>query len=85
MCKGVVCSAVCSAVQGWLVVVKVREEGLRAWLPLACLHLHVSGVWWSRYGRLKLFQGVLVNYKIAGRDNYLNKMCTNQPVAALYF
>ena len=32
--------------------------------------------------RLKLFQGVLV---IAGRDNYVNKIDTNPPVAALYF
>ena len=45
----------------------------------------VSGVWWNKYVRLKLFQGVLVNYKIAGRDNYVNKMYTNQPVAVLYF
>ena len=35
--------------------------------------------------RLKLFQGVLVNYKLAGRDNYVNKMYTNPPVAVLYF
>ena len=61
----------------------MREEGLRAWLPLACFT--VSGVWWNKYVRLKLFQGVLVNYKIAGRDNYVNKMDTNPPVAVLYF
>ena len=35
--------------------------------------------------RLKLFQGVLVNYKKAGRDNYVNTIDTNPPVAALYF
>ena len=35
--------------------------------------------------RLKLVQGVLVNYKIAGRDSYLDKMYSNSPVAALYF
>ena len=35
-----------------LVVFKVREEGLRAWLPLACFT--VSGVWWNT-----LFQGEL--------------------------
>ena len=32
----------------------------------------------------KLFQGVLANYKIAGRDDYVNKMYTNPPVEALY-
>ena len=52
-------------------------------LPLACFT--VSGVWWNKYVRLKLFQGVLVKYKIAGRDDYVNKMYTNPPVAALYF
>ena len=46
----------------------MREEGLHAWLSLACFT--VSGVWWHKYVRLKLFQDVLVNYKIAGRDNY---------------
>ena len=61
---------------------KVREEGLRAWLPLACT---VSGVWWNKCVRLKLFQGVLVNYKTAGSNNYVNKFDTNPPVAALYF
>ena len=35
--------------------------------------------------KLKLFQGVLVNYKVAGRVNYVNKMDSNPPVAALYF
>ena len=40
-----------------LVVFKVREEGLRAWLPLACLFC-----WWHKYVRYKLFQGVFVNY-----------------------
>ena len=35
--------------------------------------------------RLKLFQGVLMNYKIAGRDNNLNAIYINPPVAALYF
>ena len=35
--------------------------------------------------RLKLFQDVLVNYKIAGRENHVNKIDTNPPVAALYF
>ena len=45
----------------------------------------VSGVWWHEYVRLKLFQGVLVNYKIAGRDIYVNQIDTNPPVAALYF
>ena len=34
---------------------------------------------------LKLFQGVLVNNKIAGRDNYVSKIYTNPPVVALYF
>ena len=47
--------------------------------PLALL------VWWQKDVRLTLFQGVLVNYKIAGRDNYVNKMYTNPPVAALCF
>ena len=37
----------------WLVVFKVRKEGLWAWLPLACFT--VSGVWWNKYVRLKLF------------------------------
>ena len=32
----------------------------------------VSGVWWHKYVRLKMFQGVLGSYKIAGRDNYVN-------------
>src|SRR4029434_3635382 len=40
-----------------LVVFKVREEGLRAWLPLACFFC-----WWHKYVRYKLFQGVFVNY-----------------------
>ena len=47
--------------------------------------LLVSGVWWQKDVRLKLFQGVWwhkdvrlklfqgVNYKVAGRDNYVNK------------
>ena len=35
--------------------------------------------------RLKWFQGVLVNYKLAGRDNYVNTIDTKPPVAALYF
>ena len=35
--------------------------------------------------RLKLFQGVLVNYIIAGGDNYVNRIDTNPPVAALDF
>ena len=35
--------------------------------------------------RIKLFQGVLVNYNIARRDNYVNKMYTIPSVAALYF
>ena len=46
----------------------MREEGLRAWLPLDCFHL---------------FQGVLVNYKIVGRDSYVNKFDTKPPVASL--
>ena len=32
--------------------------------------------------RLELFQGVLENYKIAGRDNYVKTIDTNPPVAA---
>ena len=73
---------VCMYVCQWrLVVFKVREEGLSALLPLACFT--VSGVWWHKYVRLKLFQGVLVNYKIAGRDNYVNKIDTKPPVEAL--
>ena len=42
----------------------------------------------AKYVRLKLFQGVLVNYKkkkLAGRVNYVNKIDTNPPVAALCF
>ena len=46
--------------------------------------LALCGVWWHNDVRLKLFQGVLVNYKIAGRDNYVNKIDTNPAVAALY-
>ena len=63
-------------------VFKVREEGMRARLPLAACT--VSGVWWHKDVRLKLFQGVLENYKIAGRDNYVNTIDSNPPVAALY-
>ena len=34
-----VCVCACMCVHQWrLVVFKTREEGLRAWLPLACLH-----------------------------------------------
>ena len=29
--------------------------------------------------RLKLFQGVLGSYKIAGRENFVNKIDTNPP------
>ena len=36
----------------------------------------VSGVWWHKDVRIKLFQGVLVNCKKAGRDNYVNKIDT---------
>ena len=35
--------------------------------------------------RLKLFPGVSLNYKIVGRDNYVNIIDTNPPLAALYF
>src|SRR4029434_10266345 len=41
---------------GWWFL-KVREEGLRTWLPLACLFC-----WWHKHVRYKLFQGVFVNY-----------------------
>ena len=40
----------------------------------------VSGVWWHEDVRVKLFQGVLVNYKIAGRDNCVNKMYSSSIV-----
>ena len=43
----------------------------------------VSGVWWHKYARLKLFQGVLGNYKIARRDNYVNKIDKNPQAAVL--
>ena len=41
------------------------------------------GVWWHKNVGLKLFQGVLVNYKIVGRDSYVNKFDTKPPVASL--
>ena len=47
----------------------MREEGLCAWL-LGLLALLV--VYGGISVRIKLFHGVLVNYKIAGRDNYVN-------------
>ena len=31
--------------------------------------------------RLKLIQGVLLNYQIVGRDSYVNKIDTKPPVA----
>ena len=43
------------------------------------------GVWWNRNVRLKLFQGVLVNYKRVRRDSYVNKIDTKPPVASLLF
>jgi hypothetical protein len=41
------------------------------------------GVWGNKNVRLKVFQGVLVNYKIVGRDSYVNTIDTKPPVASL--
>ena len=70
----------CNRNQWRLVVFKARKD-----CALGCHwpDCTVSGVWWDKYVKLKLFHGFLVNYKIAGRDNYVNEIvhCT----LALYF
>ena len=58
----------------------MRKEGLRL-VAIGLLAFLVA----CKYVRLELFQCVLVNYKIAGRDNYVNRIDPNPPVAALCF
>ena len=52
---------------GWWFLKRGRKD-----CALGCHWPACTVVWWHKNVRLKLFQGVLVNYKIAGRDNYVN-------------
>ena len=66
---------------GWLFLKWGRKDCALGCHWPAC----TVGAWWHKNVRLKLFQGVLVNYKIVGRDSYLNKIDTKPSVASLLF